>query len=144
MITLVPSPALTPDSRASTLASGGFFSDDLAGFSSSRRWLLQRCLAGSTSSVTPFLPVRRLASRRFIRLLYFVFFLCFPSLFLASMPFHRFSLSFDLHRNGPSFPCYGNGSSSVLSESIKMICCGLRVSDDIDRFPSTKSLSSLM
>ncbi|CAN7032468.1 unnamed protein product [Brassica oleracea var. botrytis] len=57
MITPVPSPALTPGDRASTLASGGFFSDDLAGFSSSRRWLLQRCLAGSASAVTPFFPL---------------------------------------------------------------------------------------
>ncbi|KAL0683166.1 hypothetical protein Bca4012_050014 [Brassica carinata] len=80
MITPVPSPALTPGDRASTLASGGFFSDDLAGFSSSRRWLLQCCLAGSASGVTPFLPIQ---------------------------------LSFDLHRNGPSFPCYGFGPSSM-------------------------------
>ncbi|KAF3536813.1 hypothetical protein F2Q69_00020513 [Brassica cretica] len=58
MIMPVPSPTLTPSDRTSTLASGGFFSDDLAGFSSSRRWLLQRCLAGSASGVTPFLPIQ--------------------------------------------------------------------------------------
>ncbi|CAN6853798.1 unnamed protein product, partial [Brassica oleracea] len=43
--------ALTPGDRASTLASGGFFSDDLAGFSSGKRWLLQRRLAGSVSGI---------------------------------------------------------------------------------------------
>lgn len=145
MITPVPSLPLIPGDRVSTLASSRFFSDNLTGFFFSRRWLLQRCLAGSTSGVTPFFPVRRLASRRFIPLLYFVFFICFLSLFLASMSSHRFSLNFDLHRNRSSFPYYGIGSSSVLLESIKMICCGLLgVSDDLDRFPSTKSLSSLM
>ncbi|KAF3563214.1 hypothetical protein DY000_02019283 [Brassica cretica] len=53
----VLSPVLTSGDRASTLANGGFFSDDLAGFSSNRRWLLQRCLAGSASGVTSFLPM---------------------------------------------------------------------------------------
>ncbi|KAH0882644.1 hypothetical protein HID58_058740, partial [Brassica napus] len=43
---LVSSPALTPGDRASILARGGFFSDDLAGFSSGKRWLLQIFLAG--------------------------------------------------------------------------------------------------
>ncbi|KAG2334653.1 hypothetical protein Bca52824_005833 [Brassica carinata] len=56
MITPVPFLALILGDRASILASGRFFSDNLAGFSFSRRWLLQRCLAGSASSVTPFLP----------------------------------------------------------------------------------------
>ncbi|KAH0933053.1 hypothetical protein HID58_010170 [Brassica napus] len=65
MVTPVSSPALTPGDRVSTLASGGFFSDELVGLSSGRRWLFQCCLAGSASGVTPFLPVRRLASRRF-------------------------------------------------------------------------------
>ncbi|WZY82267.1 hypothetical protein YC2023_028651 [Brassica napus] len=62
MVTPVSSPALTPGDRVSTLASGGFFSDELVGLSSGRRWLFQCCLAGSASGVTPFLPVRRLAS----------------------------------------------------------------------------------
>ncbi|CAF1696276.1 unnamed protein product [Brassica oleracea var. botrytis] len=59
MITPVPSLPLIPGDRVSTLASGRFFSDNLTGFFFSRRWLLQRCLAGSTSGVTPFFPMCR-------------------------------------------------------------------------------------
>ncbi|CAN6971924.1 unnamed protein product, partial [Brassica rapa subsp. trilocularis] len=54
----VSSPALTPGDRASTPASGGFFSNDLAGLSSSKRWLLQTCLAGFVSGMR-WLPQHR-------------------------------------------------------------------------------------
>ncbi|KAG2289829.1 hypothetical protein Bca52824_049433 [Brassica carinata] len=50
--------ALTPGDRASTPARGGFFSDDLAGFSSGKRWLLQTCLAGFVSGMR-WLPQHR-------------------------------------------------------------------------------------
>lgn len=58
MVSPVSFPVLTPDYQTSTLASGGFFSDDLAGFSSGKRWLLKRCLAGFVSGMR-WLPQHR-------------------------------------------------------------------------------------
>lgn len=140
---------------------GSFSASDSrwSGFDSGKRQILQRQLdrllfqqAMAPSALLGWLYLRRhtflsgaaVGFSSVYPTFIFCFFICFLSLFLASMSSHRFSLSFDLHRNRSSFPYYGIGSSSVLLESIKMICCGLGVSDDLDRFPSTKSLSSLM